>query len=345
VPTYPIDRPDPDLRIQGPEAAHVLPAHDRDEERKVTHLLAVVQSLHVGNRARQRTVATLGELDERGRAKARTLAEHLGVGAPEPGLFDPPGRRPEAVETPHREVRLERTRNFGGPWRGSEPWRLGLDELLRRLLPTRQEEVAWAAVAEILTVARLCEPSANCTSRRAGTVPMPSTISSACRQRRSTTTGCTGRSTSCFPTRRRSSATSRSGSTDSSRSPTTCRSTTWPRSTSKGGAREFGREVRPKLGPPRGLQAGLRGNGRDAGGDPFRLRGIPRQSDQRGHGDQDRHRAGGAVREVGADLGDGPGDGERGEPGMTQRRRVAYLVGARQSALKGLRLDVAGNRG
>jgi transposase len=120
----------------------------------------LVQSVRVGNQVRQRTVATLGELDERGRARARALAERLGVGAPERGLFDEPGERPEAVEVLHREVRLERTRNFGGPWLGHELWRaLGLDDLLLRILPSGREEVPWAAMAEILAVARLCEPS------------------------------------------------------------------------------------------------------------------------------------------------------------------------------------------
>jgi len=65
------------------------------------------------------------------------------------------GARIETVED-----ELERTRNFGGPWLGHELWRaLRLDELLRRLLPTGREDVPWAAMAEILTVARLCEPS------------------------------------------------------------------------------------------------------------------------------------------------------------------------------------------
>jgi len=120
----------------------------------------LVQSVRVGNKVRQRTVATLGELDEKGRARARGLARHLGVTQPGPGLFDPPGKRPEAVEVLHREVRLERTRNFGGPWLGHELWgSLGLDKLLGRLLPEGREDVPWAAMAEILTVARLCEPS------------------------------------------------------------------------------------------------------------------------------------------------------------------------------------------
>jgi transposase len=120
----------------------------------------LVQSVRVGNKVRQRTVVTLGELDERGRARARTLAEHLGVARVEPGLFDEPGTRPEAVEVLHREVRLERARNFGGPWLGHELWcALGLDELLRRLLPTGREEVPWAVMVEILAVARLLEPS------------------------------------------------------------------------------------------------------------------------------------------------------------------------------------------
>ena len=120
----------------------------------------LVQSVRVGNKVRQRTVATLGELDARGRARARALVVHLGVGRPEPGLFDEPGDCLEAIEVLHREVRLERARSFGGPWLGHELWRaLGLDRLLRGLLPRGREDVPWATMAEILAVARLCEPS------------------------------------------------------------------------------------------------------------------------------------------------------------------------------------------
>jgi transposase len=149
------------LRIKARRPRMFLRHTTRTKNGKTHIYWRLVQSIRVGNKVRQRTVATLGELDEKGRAKARALAEHLGIGSPEPGLFDEPeDRRPEAVEVLHREVRLERSRNFGGPWLGHELWRaLGLDALLRRLLPQGREDVPWSSMVEILAVARLCEPS------------------------------------------------------------------------------------------------------------------------------------------------------------------------------------------
>ena len=120
----------------------------------------LVQSVRIGKKVHQRTVVVLGELDEEGQARARSFARHLGVGPPERGLFDEPGERPAPVEILHDEVRLERARAFGGPWLGHELWRaLGLAELLGRVLPRGREDTPWGAVAEILVVARLCEPS------------------------------------------------------------------------------------------------------------------------------------------------------------------------------------------
>jgi transposase len=149
------------LRIKARRPRMFLRHTTRTKNGKTHIYWRLVQSVRVGEKVRQRTVATLGELDEQGRARARKLAEHLGVGRPEPGLFDEPDdRRPEAVEVLHREVRLERSRSFGGPWLGHELWHaLRLDELLRGLLPSGRETVPWAAIVEILAVARLCEPS------------------------------------------------------------------------------------------------------------------------------------------------------------------------------------------
>jgi len=57
-------------------------------------------------------------------------------------------------------VRVERCRQFGGPWLGLELIRtLGLDEFLKRKLPQGQEQIPWALMALVLVLARLCDPS------------------------------------------------------------------------------------------------------------------------------------------------------------------------------------------
>ncbi len=57
-------------------------------------------------------------------------------------------------------VTMERLRDFGDVWLALGIWRLlGLDVLLSELMPAGREDVPWATVAAILTIARLCEPS------------------------------------------------------------------------------------------------------------------------------------------------------------------------------------------
>jgi transposase len=51
-------------------------------------------------------------------------------------------------------------RDFGDVWLAWGLWRLlGLDTLLAQLLPNGREDVPWATVAAILTIARFCEPA------------------------------------------------------------------------------------------------------------------------------------------------------------------------------------------
>jgi hypothetical protein len=57
-------------------------------------------------------------------------------------------------------VRLERQRDFGDVWLGWVLWRaLEFDQVCAELMPEGREDVAWASMAAILTIARLCEPS------------------------------------------------------------------------------------------------------------------------------------------------------------------------------------------
>ena len=130
---------------------------------------ALVESFRTARGSRQRVVAYLGELkpsEESGWAK---LGAHLEGQdrrqRPQLSLFDPPHVPPPS--TPAEEVRvrlsgvqLERLRDFGDVWLAWGLWRmLGLDELLDREIEAGREEVPWATVAAILTIARFCEPS------------------------------------------------------------------------------------------------------------------------------------------------------------------------------------------
>lgn len=129
---------------------------------------ALAESYRTAKGSRQRIVAYLGELtvsEQDGWAK---LGSHLDGETksrrPQLTLFDPPRcdepRDDEPLLVKLSSIRLERTRDFGDVWLAWGLWRmLGLDELLEELIEPGREDVSWATMAAILTIARFCEPS------------------------------------------------------------------------------------------------------------------------------------------------------------------------------------------
>lgn len=131
----------------------------RKKNGKVHTYWRLVRSVRQGKRVVQQTIATLGELDAEGRAKAKALAERMSGRPAQPGLFDDVAPS-EPVPVHLDRIRLERGREFGTVWMGWTLWRaLELDTLCDRLMPRGREEVAWASMASVLVIARLCEPS------------------------------------------------------------------------------------------------------------------------------------------------------------------------------------------
>jgi transposase len=120
----------------------------------------LVRSVRQGRKVRQETVAFLGELDAKERAKASALARHfLGERADQLDLFEDRTSL-EIQRVRVNEVRVERGRSFGDVWLGWLLWQaLELDKFCARALPKGRVEVAWAEIAMILVIARLCEPS------------------------------------------------------------------------------------------------------------------------------------------------------------------------------------------
>ena len=122
----------------------------------------LVRSVRHGRKVVQQTVAQLGELDARGRAKAKALARTITAGAcadSQRCLFEDDAAC-ESLPVQLGKVRLERSRAFGAVWLGWLLWRaLKLDVLLERLMSAGRETVRWADVIAILAVGRLCEPS------------------------------------------------------------------------------------------------------------------------------------------------------------------------------------------
>jgi transposase len=131
----------------------------RKKDGKVHRYWRLVRSVRVGRRVIQQTVAQLGELDEHGRLEARALARYL-IGSPEQaGLFDD-GSRDLTVPVRLKNIRIERSRQFGDVYLALALWRgTGLAELCERLLPSGKERVAWEKMVAILVTARLCQPA------------------------------------------------------------------------------------------------------------------------------------------------------------------------------------------
>jgi len=118
---------------------------------------ALVESYRTDRGPRQRVVAYLGQLDEKGRLGVKEAAQ----GRPahrQKKLFEEV--EPQWVEVDAARVRVENRRDFGGPWLALEiVRRLGLKDFLDATIPKGQEEIPWSAMALVLVVSRLCNPS------------------------------------------------------------------------------------------------------------------------------------------------------------------------------------------
>lgn len=135
--------------------------HSKVRKGSKTHTYwRLVRSERVGDKVRQVTVAQLGELDAEGRAKASELAKHfLGAHADHPELFEDTTKI-GSLKVKGDKVRVEHGRVFGDVWLGHKLWQtLRLDEFCDAVLPRGKERIPWSQIAEILVLARFCEPS------------------------------------------------------------------------------------------------------------------------------------------------------------------------------------------
>jgi len=101
----------------------------------------LARSVRHGSKVRQETVAHLGELDAKGRAKASALAmQFLGRETAQLELFDDAPSEPLPVRLD--QVHVERSRGFGDVWLGFKLWRaLKLDAFCREVFPPGRETV------------------------------------------------------------------------------------------------------------------------------------------------------------------------------------------------------------
>jgi transposase len=129
----------------------------RNKDGKRHGYWALVESYRSSRGPRQRVVAYLGEMDAAGRLGIHQQAAGAAAVA-QRGLFR--DVEPQWVEVDLKRIAIERKRAFGGPWLGLELCRqVGLLDFLERTLPAGREEISWPVMAQILMLARLCEPS------------------------------------------------------------------------------------------------------------------------------------------------------------------------------------------
>jgi transposase len=123
----------------------------------------LVESVRTSRGPRQRVVATLGKLpglDEEVRVGWERIGDILDGHARTADFFNAPPDPPEWARVNLKGVRVERLRSFGDVFLGLALWRrLKLDSFFSEAMGSGREEIPWATMACILTLARFCAPS------------------------------------------------------------------------------------------------------------------------------------------------------------------------------------------
>ena len=127
----------------------------RDKDGKRHAYWALMESVRTARGPRSHVVAYLGALPE---AVRRGVAEAAQGHRPvQQALFE---ERAAWVEVDTARVRVERLREFGGPWLGRELLRqVGLDAFFSEAISGGREKIAGAVMAQVLVLSRWCDPS------------------------------------------------------------------------------------------------------------------------------------------------------------------------------------------
>jgi transposase len=117
---------------------------------------ALVESRRTARGPRQHVVAYLGGLEEAARLGIQEAADPHSQAQRE--LFA--HAEPEWVAVDVKRVRVERSLMFGGAWLGHQILcKLGVVEFLQQSMPRGREQISWPAMAMVLVLGRLCDPS------------------------------------------------------------------------------------------------------------------------------------------------------------------------------------------
>lgn len=125
---------------------------------------ALVESYRTARGPRQRVVSWLGTMDEAGRLGIEQAAKgnKPSQSARQPLLFqdaDTP-TKPQWVKVNTSGVRVENSREFGGPWLAMQLIeKLKFDEFVDKHMAAGKEHIRWSLTSLILVIARLLKPS------------------------------------------------------------------------------------------------------------------------------------------------------------------------------------------
>ncbi len=141
-----------------------LRRHKRRKNGETYEYWSLVESVRTARGPRQRTVATIGKLpglDAETRVGWEHIADILDGKIQQrdflrPAEPDPP----EWATVDIKRMTVERLRRFGDVYLGLALWRrLGLDRFFGESMGPGREEIPWATMACILSLARFCAPS------------------------------------------------------------------------------------------------------------------------------------------------------------------------------------------
>lgn len=127
----------------------------RDKDGKRHAYWALMKSVRTARGPRSHVVAYLGALPEAERRGVADAAESSG--SIQEDLFK---ERATWAEVDTSRVRVERVREFGGPWLAHELLRqVGMDTFFAEKIPSGREDIPWALMAQVLIVSRVCDAS------------------------------------------------------------------------------------------------------------------------------------------------------------------------------------------
>jgi hypothetical protein len=142
-----------------------LRPNHRSKDGKEHTYWSLVESVRTPDGPRQRTVCHLGELNGSDHARwLRTVEVFNEQGEAQqlklfPSHVQPPTGDPQVARVLVKQVRLERTRQFGACYLGLELWRrLELDRFFEQAVDGDPGDVPWSRVAALLAINRLCAP-------------------------------------------------------------------------------------------------------------------------------------------------------------------------------------------